>query len=184
MNMEPTFKIQGNEVPALLRRHPWLSGLSLLLAVVAALSLAFADRQIVINTSPSMPPGVYVKAAGEPAVGRIVDFVVPPPARGYLRARTGNDGARWYLLKPVVAGPGDHVRTAGGWLEINGRKLAPVLMQDGDGRALPRWEGDRTLAPGEFFVVSDRIPTSFDSRYFGPLTRDQIASVRRPLVTW
>jgi type IV secretory pathway protease TraF len=76
------------------------------------------------------------------------------------------------------------VRKAGGWLEINGRRLVLVLTQDGDGRPLPRWEGDRTLAPGEFFVVSDRIPTSFDSRYFGPLTRDQIASVRRPLVTW
>jgi conjugative transfer signal peptidase TraF len=155
-----------------------------LLLAVAPASMLLADRQVVINTSPSMPRGLYVKSAAPPAVGRVVDFVVPAPARRYLRARTGNDGARWYVLKTVIAGPGDHVRTLDGRLEVNGRTLAPVLTHDGDGRPLPRWVADRELGADEFFVYSDRIPTSFDSRYFGPLTRSQIASVRTLWVTW
>jgi conjugative transfer signal peptidase TraF len=166
------------------RRHPWLSGLSAVLLLTAALSLAFADRQIVINTSDSMPRGLYVRTSETPGVGRIIDFPVPPRARAYMRARTGHDGARWYILKTIVAGPGDRVCTLGGELMVNGKRLGAIMPRDGDGRPLPQWQADRRLGPDEYFAFSDRIPTSFDSRYFGPVTRAQIASVRRPVVTW
>jgi conjugative transfer signal peptidase TraF len=166
------------------RRHPWLAALVVALVATAGLSLVFADRQIVINTSDSMPPGLYVRTAGPPRVGCIVDFAVPPRARAYLRARTGDDGARWYILKRIVAGPGDRVSTLGGVVVVNGKCLGTILAQDGQGRPLPQWVDDRRLGPEEYFVFSDRIPTSFDSRYFGPVTAAQIAAVRRPLVTW
>jgi type IV secretory pathway protease TraF len=40
------------------------------------------------------------------------------------------------------------------------------------------------LAHDEFFVFSNRIPNSFDSRCYGPLHRQQIEAVRRALMTW
>ena len=168
------------------RRHRgWLRAAFALLAVVALLPYLVGRRVVVINTSPSVKPGLYVRSRKEPEVGGIVDFRIPPAARAYVRSRTGRDGADWYILKPIAAGPGDRVDTTGPWLVINGAKVAPMPpAQDRAGRSLPLWRASRVLGPDEFFVFSARIPNSFDSRCYGPITRRQIESVRRALITW
>ena len=156
-----------------------------LLGVLALLPYLVGRRVVVINTSPSVKPGLYVRSRTEPAVGRIVDFRIPPSARAYVRSRTGRDGAEWYILKPIAAGPGDRVDTTGPWLLINGARVAPMPpARDRAGRPLPLWLASRVLGPEEFFVFSARIPNSFDSRCYGPIARRQIESVRRALITW
>jgi conjugative transfer signal peptidase TraF len=168
-----------------LRRHPFLTtglGATLLVGVVASL---VADRQIVVNTSPSVMPGLYIKSSAAPAVGCIIDFRIPELARAYVQDRTGCRGENWYILKPVVAGPGDLVDTTRDALFINGREIAPMPPEsDVKGRPLPVWRGAHVLGPDEFFVFSDRILNSFDSRCYGPIHRAQIAAVRKALVTW
>jgi conjugative transfer signal peptidase TraF len=155
------------------------------MVVWAILPTLVGHRVVVINTSPSMPPGLYVRCAIEPAVGRIVDFRIPYRARPYVQGRTGQDGEHWYILKPIAASPGDRVDTTGSSLVINGRAIAPMPPDfDGAGRRLPVWRDNRVLGPDEFFVFSARIPNSFDSRCYGPIARSEIASVRRPLMTW
>ena len=91
---------------------------------------------------------------------------------GYLHRLT--------ILKEIAAGQGDVVCTQAGALTINGRWRAPVLERDPRGRQLPQWRGCRALAKDEFFVFSDRIPNSFDSRYYGPVKRAQIVGVFQP----
>jgi conjugative transfer signal peptidase TraF len=151
----------------------------------AILPSVVGQRVIVINTSPSVAPGLYVRCAGPPAVGRIVDFRIPFLARPYVRGRTGCDGNDWYILKPIVAGPGDRVDTTGSSLIINGHPISLMPpAHDSAGRRLPVWRDSRVLAPDEFFVFSARIPNSFDSRCYGPIPRRDIASVRSPLITW
>jgi conjugative transfer signal peptidase TraF len=155
------------------------------MALLGAVSICFANRQIVIDTSPSVVPGLYVRSNAMPAVGQLVEFRIPASVRSYIRSRTGRDGQNWYILKPVAAGPGDRVDTTQGELRINGRFIAPMPpMRDGFGNALPHWTQDHVLEHNEFFVFSDRITNSFDSRCYGPVTRDKIESVRRPLITW
>jgi type IV secretory pathway protease TraF len=66
---------------------------------------------------------------------------------------------------------------------INGRDLAPIASRDGEGRALPRWTACRQLGPDELFVFSARVPNSFDSRYFGPVSRTAVMGVFNPLLT-
>jgi len=169
------------------KAHPYLAVGLLLTAGLAVGSALCADRQIVINTSPSVAPGLYIRSDKPPAVGRLVDFRVPPAAAAYVRSRTHGktSGNNWYILKPVAAGPGDRVDTRGDWLAINGHRVAPMPPVSGtDGMPLPRWAACRTLAPDEFFVFSARVPNSFDSRCYGPVHRAQIESVRRPLLTW
>jgi type IV secretory pathway protease TraF len=118
-------------------------------------------------------------------VGAIVDFPIPSAARHYIQARAGQSADNWYILKPVVAGPGDTVDTTGPWLRINGRMIFAMPPDyDTAGRALPLWRDHRVLHADEFFVFSARIPNSFDSRCYGPITRAQIAAVRRPMITW
>jgi conjugative transfer signal peptidase TraF len=157
----------------------------LALIAFAALAVVFGDRQIVINTSPSVSPGLYVRTTAAPAVGQLIDFRIPAAAREYVRHRTGNDGQDWYIIKPIVAGPGDVVDTVGSNLLINGAIIGPMPPAiDAYGRALPRWSARRVLGSEEFFVYSGRIPNSFDSRCYGPVHRNEIAAVRRPILTW
>jgi conjugative transfer signal peptidase TraF len=151
----------------------------------AILPTLVGHRVVVINTSPSVAPGLYVRSATEPAVGRIVDFRIPDHAKPYVQGRTGNSGENWYILKPIAAGPGDRVDTTGSSLFINGREMAPMPPTfDGASRPLPVWRESRVLGPDEFFVFSDRIPNSFDSRCYGPIRRGEIAAVRKPLIVW
>lgn len=170
---------------ARLRRHPVLAGSLVVLAALGILSRLYADRQIVVNTSPSVPPGLYVRSATQPRIGALVEFRIPSAARAYVQARTGQSGEDWFILKPVIAGPGDRVDTRGDWLVINERRTArmPPAMDDA-GRSLPVWRANRTLGDDEFFVFSDRIPNSFDSRCYGPVCRWHVEAVRRPLMTW
>ncbi len=153
--------------------------------LMGVVSICFANRQIVINTSPSVTPGLYVRSNTAPAVGQLVEFRIPVSVRSYIQSRSGHDGEDWYILKPIVAGPGDRVDTTGGALRINGKIVAPMPpIHDGFGKALPRWTQSRALGRDEYFVFSDRISNSFDSRCYGPVMRRNIESVRRPLITW
>ena len=160
------------------------------LAIALLLPFAFlpamtGPRFIVINTSPSVPPGLYVRSSAAAAVGQVVDFRIPTLARPYVCLRSGHCGRDWFILKPIAAGPGDCVDTTKDWLVINGRKVAPMPpASDGRGRPLPAWREARVLGPDEFFVFSNRIPNSFDSRCYGPIRRDQIDAVRTPLIVW
>ena len=165
-------------------RRALLLALAVLVLVIAFPNLGI-QRVLVINTSPSVAPGIYLRSSEQPAVGKLVDFRIPPPARDYVRGRTGNCGEDWYILKPIAAGPGDRVDTTGEWIVINERRIAPMPPQmDASGRALPVWRESRILAADEFFVFSDRIPNSFDSRCYGPIRRRQIETVRCALITW
>ena len=106
-----------------IRKLAWPLGL---LSAWMAISWLLANRQIVINTSPSVAPGIYLRVDERPTVGRIVDFRIPARAWPYIRKRTGHTGRNWYILKPIAAGPGYKVNTMGRWLYINGRKIAPI----------------------------------------------------------
>ena len=167
--------------------RPYLAAGLLLTLGVAVASLTCADRQVVINTSPSVAPGLYVRSRDAPAVGRLVDFRVPPAAAAFVRSRTHGrtDGDDWYILKPIAAGPGDDVDCTGPWLVINGHAVAPMPpSEDEEGHPLPVWRDHRRLSAEEFFVFSGRIRNSFDSRCYGPVCRGRIAAVRKPLLTW
>jgi len=167
------------------RRCRILLRLAAVLLLIAILPTLGAHRILVINTSPSVAPGLYLRSSEEPAVGRLVDFCIPPAARPYVRGRSGNSGENWYILKPIAAGPGDLVDTTGAWLLINGHPVAPMPPAvDSAGRTLPAWHKRGVLAADEFFVFSNRIANSFDSRCYGPIRREQIDAVRIALATW
>jgi len=153
------------------------------LGVLSFLALAPAHRGFVlVNDSPSEPPGLYVRGAGDLIQrGALVAFMAPPSAFPYADQRAGFLH-RTPIIKAVAAMAGDHVCTVGGTLVINGVRLAPILARDAHGLALPHWTACRVLAPGEVFVFSGRVPNSFDSRYYGPV-RAGLAQPYRPLIT-
>ncbi len=136
---------------------------------------------ILLNDTPSEPPGLYLRTSSAPAIGAMIAFRPPADAWPYVgqalpaRARTS-------ILKTIRAGQGDQVCAERQVLAINGRALARIARVDRHGRTLPGWSGCRRLGEGEFFVLSTRIPNSFDSRYYGPVRRTDVLAVYRPLV--
>jgi conjugative transfer signal peptidase TraF len=148
----------------------------LLLAIVAG-----RFKLVLWNVSPSEPPGVYVRTGDAPARGRIIAFRVPAAAFPYADRHLATLHRR-PVLKAVAAVSGDVVCTTSGLLVINGRRMGPIQTLDNEGARLPRWRGCGVLPKGEVFVFSDRIPNSFDSRYYGPVATRDIVSVYRRVI--
>ena len=143
-------------------------------AIITAVgALAAAKPTLLLNRSPSEPPGFYVRAGRDLGVGSIIAFRTPSAAFPYADLSMAYLHHR-PLLKAVAAGPGDTVCTTDGELIINGRATAPIATRDRQGRALPRWQGCRRMAEDELFVFSARVPNSFDSRYYGPVHRTDV----------
>jgi len=156
-------------------------------ALLVAIGVAIAVFQISgvfglrINTSPSLPMGLYIITAD--AGADLVEFCPMEPfatlsiVRGYRDPGACSDGAA-PLLKPVIATAGDVVEVSTRGISVNGALLpntAP-LTSDTKGRHLEAWPSGRYVVdPGTIWVASSYHPRSFDSRYFGPLS---IAAIR------
>jgi conjugative transfer signal peptidase TraF len=147
---------------------------------VLGLAAGQAPALALINESPSLPRGLYVRASGAPDRGVVVAVAPPAGAAGYLAGLGAAPDA--LLLKRVRAGAGDIVCSEGDLVRTPTGTLA-VGQRDRRGAALPQWRDCRVLEGDEVFVVGDT-PTSFDSRYFGPVTTDRLRGVYREAVTW
>jgi conjugative transfer signal peptidase TraF len=133
-----------------------------------------------INTSPSLPMGLYVTTVDGSA--KLVEFCLVEPfatlsiVRGYRHRGTCGDGGA-PLLKPVIAKSGDVVDVSSFGLSVNGTSIpntAP-LATDTKGRRLEAWPlGRYVVAPGTVWVASPNHGRSFDSRYFGPVSTGAI----------
>lgn len=142
---------------------------------------AAGPRFVLVNESPSLPRGLYLRVIGQdPRVGSIVALAQPAQARSYL-ASLGMP-AQVLLIKRVVATGGDRVCASTGQVDVQGRRLA-VSARDRDGRALRPWAGCRRLGPDEVFLLGDTA-NSFDGRYFGPTSRTVLQGVYREVLTW
>lgn len=162
------------------------------LAVLGTLAAVAHQAGVVINTTASLPLGLYRAIDAPVARGAYVKFCPPPSAlfdeaarRGYLHAGFC-PGGYGPLLKRVLAVPGDRVQVAGDGVRIDGRvvPLSAPMWADGGGRTLPRYVQDRVLNASELMLMSDVSPMSFDGRYFGPVDRAQVQAVIEPLFTW
>jgi conjugative transfer signal peptidase TraF len=159
----------------------WRVGAAATLAIGVSVGAVMATApRVLINTTTSEPPGLYVRSPMAPGPGHIVAFTAPAAAFPYADRRLSYLH-RMPLLKAVAAGPGDLVCTLNGKLEIDGRARAPIAQVDRQGFTLPHWSACRRLTADELFVFSDRVPNSFDSRYFGPVHRRAVLGVYAPL---
>ena len=142
-----------------------------------------------INTSPSLPVGLYITTVDPKS--RLVEFCPPEPyarfaiARGYRDAGNCADGAA-PLLKPVIAEAGDVVEVSTSGLIVNGQPVpnTAAVHTDTKGRPLPPWpSGHYKVEAGTIWVASSYNSRSFDSRYFGPIAAWTIRDRVRPLIT-
>jgi conjugative transfer signal peptidase TraF len=153
-------------------------------AAIIVAGAVFGDRQILYNTSESVPLGLYIRTGASTTPGAIIAYRPPAAAQAYVEAHLPFY-LRWPLLKPVVGVPGDMAcRNPGGLFSVNGRTLGRAQECDSQGAPLPQWHGCRELGAGEVVTFSERVPNSFDSRYYGPVPSENVLGVYAPLLTW
>lgn len=167
-----------------------LLGLSVCVGAVCGGIYAAGGR---LNTSKSIDLGLYWITDAPIEKGAYVMFCPPQRQvffdardRGYIDAGfcPGNFG---HLMKQILAAKNDTISVTAEGVTVNGQVLpySKPFVADGIGRSLPQLSSERyTLGESELLLMSDQSPTSFDGRYFGPITRSQITAVIRPVFTW
>jgi len=171
------------------RRAGTLVAAAAAVAVMATARAPGAAPAIVWNVSASVPTGLYrVRPLPPPvaamvAVGMLVVVRPPEPLAAFLAE--GHYLPRGVpLIKPVLAIAGQTVCRARAVVTVDGREAGVARTRDGRGHPLPAWEGCRTIAGDEVFVMNAAEPSSLDGRYFGPLSLSAIAGRAEPLLTF
>ncbi len=159
-------------------------GLTVLAVLVVAWPICSAPVPVLVyNASASAPLGFYRLVPGAVRRGDFVLARLPDPvarfaaARGYLSLSVS-------LVKRVAAVTGDQVCAGSSAIRINDQAVALVLARDGQGRPLTAWQGCRTLADDEVFLLMAGVSSSFDGRYFGPISSSALIGRLVPLWTW
>lgn len=168
-------------------------GLAITGVSILILSAAGAAAGARINTTKSIPVGLYWTSTDSVEKGAYVMFCPPQLSvfsdakeRGYIGAGYC-PGEYGYMMKRVLAAKNDIVSVSDDGVRINGELLpfSAPRKTDAAGRPMPRFQADRyTLGDSEFLLMSDVSATSFDGRYFGTVNRSQIKTVIRPVITW
>ena len=154
-----------------------------LLAASAALPDIIQNPPIIINETISMTKGAYVRTGSVDDLkrGDIIAMPMNVSAKDYLGAKLGYPEDTM-LIKRVVGLSGDIICRQGTTVTIDGRSIRASL-KDTSGNDLPTWSGCHTLLPNEAFLLGDH-PSSFDSRYFGPVTRQELSGTYKAMMTW
>lgn len=176
--------------PATTTARHLLAALSVLgFAALTWASFASPLPRLVYNASSSTPIGWYRiepldRRAAVPAFGLHVDSIVLARLSADAAAVAGQRGylpAHLPLLKRVGALPPQQVCIVDGSVRIDGVLVATVQRADRMGRALQPWLQCRRLNAGEVFLLGTAHPTSFDSRYFGPIPASAVLGVAHPV---
>ena len=169
-----------------------LAGSCLTAGLVVAL-LAVADASgLRVNTTGSMPYGLWQVARFAPPLSRGQIVTVCPPSvgvfrlgtqRGYVEPGICPDGYA-PIIKPVAATEGDLVIVSRAGVTVNGRPVLDTapLDKDSAGRPLvPFAPGTYRVKWREVWLLAAYDPRSFDSRYFGPVPEASVLALARPV---
>jgi conjugative transfer signal peptidase TraF len=162
------------------------AGLLLLLSVTP--TLFGVSPPFLLQATPSEPQGIYrLRSLQDPLQrGMLVTLHVPPSVAGLVfdhgwLPRSWN-GAETVLLKPVAGLVGDTFCVSDAGVTFNDIWVGPVYRELG-GVTLPELRGCWVVDADQVVLLS-ALPASFDSRYFGVVSRDALQREAVPLWIW
>lgn len=169
-------------------------GVTVSLALVAFCGAAAAGLAGVrLNTTPSMPRGLWISGQGPLRRGVVIAACLPDAALAARLARAGAlgpgrcPGGIAPLMKPIVAVEGDVVTVTPAGLAVNGAPIPDTAAEPatvGFG-ALPHATfGSHRVGRGEAWLAANRVRGSLDSRYFGAVRLNGAEGPLRPLWLW
>lgn len=158
---------------------------------IAALALGGAGVRI--NTSKSIPVGIYWLSSAPITLNAYVIYC-PPPTPVFVMARERGyidvgscPGKLGRMMKRILAAKFDHIAVSSIGVAVNGKFVSnsAPLMRDQHGQAMPIYKhASYTLQSDELLLMSGMSATSFDGRYFGPIKLSQIEGVIKPILVW
>lgn len=130
-----------------------------------------------VNITSSAPMGVYMISSDQELKP---DVFVMVKENHRLEQFYGSKRPPQLLLKHIAGMPGDIMTVTDSDVRINTESY-PTLSYTSNGMPLQHLQnGIYTLSSDEYFVANIPI-RSYDSRYFGPVKRDEIQSVVTPV---
>ncbi len=148
-------------------------------AVAALVILLFARATLfAVFAIPSSSMAPTLRPGDEILVTRFLPG--NGPARGDVVVFHAPTGADQFLVKRIIAVPGDHLEIRGGILRLNGRPLNEPYLAD---RARMADYPPEILPGGFYFAMGDNREHSIDSRSWGPLDQRLIVG-RARLIFW
>lgn len=158
-----------------LSRRWWIgvsSSVVLSLAVVAALEASAGAWYLATDVQKyyrCLPYDWYVvtpvSADEEVQRGDLVQF--EPPSRVERLA------GEFSVIKIAVGLPGDHWRIEKDWLFINGQRWGALHLMESLALERGSLDGDGVIPEGHLYVLGTN-PSSYDSRYWGPLGKTHV----------
>ena len=156
--------------------------------LIAALALLFAYTQgFRINLSDSLPHRIYrISKITDKPITRgdyaVVDYSMITHHSAIEAALERKYLNRIPMLKQVGAIPGDVVTLRGNLIYINGKETGEmvVLSEDSLGNPFSAYPTPVTLQSVQYWLISNP-ERGFDSRYFGPVSRDCITHTAYPV---
>lgn len=143
-----------------------------------------SGHALVVNTSPSMPSGVYwITRAAPMERGSVVLFAPPDGVRELIYGR-GWLPSGMPLLKIVGGLAGDTYCVRDSRFVVAGDDIGPVFPRDSQGLPVPQLVGCRRVGVDEFLPVASTLDRSFDGRYMGVVSMRNVLGVGRALVTF
>lgn len=154
-----------------------------LLIASAALPDAIQNPPLIINETISMAKGAYIRTGDAQSLrhGEIIAMPMNKPARDYLGDKLGYPKDTM-LIKRVAGLSGAVMCRHGIDVTINGQTVQ-AARRDSGGNLLPYWTGCHVLLQNEVFLLGDHA-SSFDSRYFGPVTKADLSGTYKAVMTW
>ena len=156
-------------------------------AAVAVIGTTLGPKsalRFVWNASESVPTGLYqVQPARRLMVTTLVVAYPPEPLAAFL-SDSGYLPRGVPLIKRILALPGQTVCRTGLTIAVDGIEMGAAQERDRRGLALPAWQGCRTIAGDEVFLMNWDEPASLDGRYFGPISLQAIVGRAVPLWTF
>ncbi len=140
---------------------------TLLIAALLTLIIRTALVETYVVFGPSMEPSIY---EGERLLVNKVVFRYRDPRPGEIVVLSEPGGKDRNLVKRVVAVSGQTVEVRNGVLMVDGQSIEEDYVQLRSEEAVPK----QMVHDDEVFVMGDNRSNSLDSRYFGPISADQI----------
>lgn len=145
---------------------------------------------VIINTSSSMPIGIYIKKFSAIQRGDIVAVCLDAAStrlglqQRYLKAGFHCQGSR-PLIKKIIAVPDDQITLTDDYLAVNHQfYFYPTFYRDSRGKALLVFPRGNYQSTKNYWLLGTLDPHSWDSRYWGPVFRENIIENLHPWLIW
>ena len=162
----------------------------ILMGSIALLFLLISKLPIRINLTPSVKKGIYIlkspnnlKNGDYIAVCLSKDLSKRIYDMGYIRKGSDCHGQYEALLKKIIATPKDKIQIINHYVFINGKNTKlKIKTLDRKNHPIPSTNFRNKFTLNGFWVIGDNHPDSYDSRYFGQVSTNQILYKASPWI--